>query len=141
MKSLRRPLPQMQHVPIPIDERDHGDQRDPDTVAGKKGGRSVAAVTAHIPGVTRRDTVYRMLHDQVHSAVHRTDDLDERSLCGVEHVEDIALWQAPHTGRAELRRFVQHLERKHRRPVVIVHGWQHIGPCPTTDAPAAQNGA
>lgn len=124
------PTPRYQWAPLEIDERDNsGPQHDPDTIVGTK-GRVVAGITLHLPGVTLRATVYSELHDQIAGAISRGADLGGKRLCGVEHVEDIQPWQTPHSARAMVQHAIRNAERQHRRPVVIVHGWQHIGPCP-----------
>lgn len=120
---------------VAIDDRDTGPERDRDTLLGTKGEAVHSAVTIHVPGVTLRRNVYSALHDQIAASLGRHPDPSGRRLCGVEHVEDIQLWQAPHSGRRELAKVVRQLERQHRRPVVIVHAWQHLGPCPPASPP------
>ena len=126
----------MRFVDLPADPRDMGPDRDPGSILGAHGPAFVSCVTMHVPGVTLRKTVYRSLHDAIPDMHDRNPGADGRRLCGVEHVEDIQLWQLPHTGRRQATAQARALERRHRRPVVLVHGWQHIGPCPDPETGA-----
>jgi len=107
------------------------DPRDTDHEAWKEtGGRhgaSLSCLTVHIPGVTRRRSV-ASLHKMI--AQRPRDEGLPGELCGVEHVEDVGIWQVPHTGRDLLRRQVARLGAQYLRPVVLVQAWQHVGPCP-----------
>lgn len=112
---------------LEVDPRDHG----PDHPMARYGNIRGCA-TLHVPGVTDRAAVTA----SVHKVIMQTPHLDgEPDLCGVEHAEDVGIWQTPYTGRSALRRQIAQLGAKHHRPVVIVQGYQHVGPCPTDQTP------
>lgn len=109
---------------LPVDQRDRGEQWRANL---GRHGHTLACCTVHIPGVTDRDVMVGAVHKMIES---KPQEANAKPLCGVRHVEDIGIWQTPHTGRAELRREVARLGAQHRRPVVLVQGFQHFGPCP-----------
>lgn len=92
-------------------------------------GHTRAAMTLHVVGVTSRETIIQNLHRMITQMPHPDG---EAPLCGVEHVEDVGIWQTPYTGRDALRRQIVELRRLYRREVVLVHGYQHVGPCEVT---------
>lgn len=112
------------------DPRDQdGPQRDHKTAIGKH-GHTFDGLTLHVVGLTTREE----LTTGVHNMIRQMPRGEGVELCGVEHMEDIGIWQTPHTGRDALRREVVRLRQFHRREVVIIHGYQHVGPCPTEGA-------
>ena len=111
--------------PLTVDPRD----RKPDASHVSRLGRVVGALTLHVVGVTDRETVETSLRQMVEQMPRPADETMQGPLCGVQHVEDIGIWQTPYSGRDVLRREIVRLRRQHCREVVIVHGYQHVGPC------------
>ena len=73
-------------------------------------GHTRDGMTLHVVGVTTRERI----EDQIHSMIEQMPHPDgEAPLCGVQHVEDIGIWQTPYSGRDALRRQIVRLRRRH----------------------------
>ena len=73
--------------PLAVDPRDES----PD-------GRVVGALTLHVAGVTDRAAVETSLRRMVEQMPRPADETMQGPLCGVQHVEDIGIWQTPYSG-------------------------------------------
>jgi hypothetical protein len=110
---------------LAIDPRDQG----PDAHHIGRHGHTRAGMTLHVVGVTTREQIEDQIHRMIEQMPHPEG---EAPLCGVRHMEDVGIWQTPYSGRDALRREIVRLRRLHRREVVLVHGYQHVGPCEVT---------
>jgi hypothetical protein len=75
---------------------------------------------------TVRDAAAAQLGQAITGMQHRQDRLP---LCGVNHAEDIQVWQAPKPMQRELTRALRACKRENGRPGSLVRVWQHYGPC------------
>lgn len=114
-----------EYVTLPATEHDRG----PDALAtAAPHGPGQYCVAIYVPGVEgHREAVVSTVHHEIVG----TDP--SVSLCGVHHVEDVESWQIPHAGRRMANRQIRKLERQFGRPVQLLRGWQHAGPCPEVE--------
>lgn len=113
---------------LDVDDRD----RDPDQFAPiVRHGHAQQCIALHIPGVTDREDVTRMLHSAI-EAMPVAEGERDAPLCGHHHVEDIALHQMPFSARPHFRVAINQAWKRYRRPTLLVQAWQHIGPCENT---------
>jgi hypothetical protein len=115
------------YVDLPLSDEDKGPEaRD----RAAPHGPAQYGCAIYVPGVEgHRDKVVATLHREIAGGGLSHPDLPDRTLCGVQHWEDIETWQLPTVGKRETSREVRRLQRHLGRPVQVVRCWQHLGDC------------
>lgn len=91
-------------------------------------GHAQYCVVSHVPGRSDRATIVRTAHAAIRDLARREEP--PAVLCGIDHQEDVEMWQLPHSLRPAAKEVITRARGQYGRlPVVLVRVWQHHGPC------------
>jgi hypothetical protein len=99
-------------------------------------GAGLYMFTSYPVGVAgARDRFVEVAHREIEALAEQTGITP----CREPHVEDIELWQIPHSGRAQVRAACRQMEHQTGRHVAILRCWRHSGGACPDDTPPADN--
>ncbi len=119
----------IEYVSLPLQTEPQGS-----AVVAPHGSARYGTSTYHAGIDGSREEAIAGVHAEIRSGMALDGGRPPSDLCGVEHAEDVQVWQMPKEVQPSLNRYLRKLKRMTGRTALVVRCWQHLGPCEQAEA-------